>query len=115
MKTVTLLLFTAMLACAAPSVGDTAPIAGTVKNVDTAAGTMLVESAGQGQVRQVVIHLRPESKVVRFVRSAEAGKSGFSEQPVTLADVKPGWTVSVKTRHEGDKEVAEIVRVVHEK
>jgi hypothetical protein len=29
--------------------------------------------------------------------------------------MKPGWTVSVKTRHEGDKEVAELVNVVHEK
>lgn len=32
-----------------------------------------------------------------------------------LADIEPGWVVSVKTPHERDKEVAEVVRVVHEK
>ena len=104
-----------LLGLTAAAVADEAPIAGTVKSVDTAAGTMLVESASKGKVRQVVIHMRPESKVVRFVRSADGGKPGFSEQAATLADVKPGWHVSVKTRHEGEKEVAEVVRVVHEK
>ena len=94
---------------------DEAPIAGTVKSVDTSAGTLLVESASKGKVRQVVIHLRPESKIVRFVRSADASKPGFSEQPATLSDVKPGWTVSVVTKHEGDKEIADVVRIVHER
>jgi hypothetical protein len=94
---------------------DEAPIAGIVKSVDVSAGTFLVESTTRGRVRQVVIHMRPESKLVRFTRSGDAGKAGFSEQPATLADLKAGWTVSVKTKHEGDKEVAELVRVVHEK
>jgi hypothetical protein len=94
---------------------DEAPIAGVVKSVDAAAGTFLVESGSKGKVRHVTIHMRPESKIVRFARSVDATKSGFTEQPVTLAELKPGSTVSVKTRHEGDKEVAEIVRIVHEK
>lgn len=94
---------------------DEAPIAGIVKSVDTAAGTLVVESTSRGRVRQVTIYTRPESKVLRFVRSADAAKPGFTEQPATLADLKPGWTVSVKTRHEGAKEVAEIVRIVHER
>ena len=115
MKTVVLLVLTAMLFYGAPSLGDEAPIAGTVKSVDTAAGTMLVESAGKGQVRYVVIHMRADSKVVRLVRSTDASKPGFKEQPATLSDVKPGWTVSVKTKHEGDKEIAEVVRIVYEK
>lgn len=93
---------------------DEAPIAGTVKSVDAAAGTLLVESASKGKVRQVVIHIRPESKIVRFMRSTDA-KSGFTEQAAVLADVKAGWTVSVKTKHEGDREVAEVLRVVQEK
>ena len=33
----------------------------------------------------------------------------------TLDEIKPGWIVSVKTRHDGELEVAELVRVVHEK
>lgn len=94
---------------------DEAPIAGVVKSVDTSAGTFLVESTVRGRVRQVVIHVRPESKIVRFIRATDPGKSGFSEQAAALGDLKPGWTVSMKTRHEGTKEVAEIVRVVHEK
>jgi len=115
MSIVPLLLFTAIVSFATPVLADEAPIAGTVKNVDTATGTLLVESAVRGQVRQVVIHMRAESRVVRFVRSTDAGESGFTEEVATLGDLKPGWVVSVKTRHEGDKEVAEIVRVVHEK
>jgi hypothetical protein len=106
----------ALLLCVGASASaDEAPISGTVKNVDAAAGTMLIESASKGKVREVVIHVRPDSKVVRFVRSTDATKPGFSERPALLADVKPGWTVSVKTKHEGQKEIAEVVNVVHEK
>ena len=104
-----------LLSLAAVASSDEAPIAGVVKSVDTGASTLLVESYVRGRVRQVVIHVRPESKIVRFTRSADPGKAGFSEQPATLADLKPGWMVSVKARHEGTTEVAEIVRVVHEK
>ena len=94
---------------------DEGPIAGVIKSVDPSAGVLVVESTTRGRVRQVVIHVRPESKIVRFVRSPDPGKSGFSEQAASLADLKTGWTVSVMARHEGSKEVAEIVRVVHEK
>jgi len=94
---------------------DDAPIAGVVKSVDVAAGTFLVDSASKGSVRHVVIHMRPESKIVRFTPSTDASKPGFIEQAATLTELKVGWTGSVKARHEGDKEVAEVVRVVHEK
>ena len=99
---------------ALPALADSAPIAGTVKSVDTPAGTFVVESVSKGKVRQVTIHMQGDSKIVRFRRSLDASKPGFNEQPAALADLKPGWTVSVKTRHEGDKEVAELVKVVHE-
>lgn len=104
-----------LLGLALDAAPDEAPIAGLIKSVDTTAGTFVVESTVRGRVRQVVIHVRPESRIVRFIRSTDPGKTGFSEQSASLADLKPGWTVSVKTRHEGANEVAEIVRVVHEK
>ena len=104
-----------VIAVASALVGaDAAPIAGTVKSVDPAAGTFVVQSTSRGKTREVVIHMRPASKVVRFVRSTDATKPGFNEQPAALGDLKVGWTVSVKTKHEGDKEVAELVKVVHE-
>lgn len=112
---VTVLWMALFLGFAPGVAADEAPIAGIVKSVDAAAGTFLVESTSKGKVRQVVIHMRSESKVVRFTRSTDAGKSGFNEQPSTLGELKAGWTVSVKAKHEGDKEVAEVVRVVHEK
>jgi hypothetical protein len=34
---------------------------------------------------------------------------------MALGDVKPGWIVSVTTTHEGDKEVADLVKVVLER
>jgi hypothetical protein len=98
-----------------PVIADEAPIAGTVKSVDTAAGTFLVESTSKGKVREVVIHMRSDSRIVRFTRAPDGGKPGFSEQAATLADLRPGWIVSVKTKHEAQKEVAETVRVVHER
>ena len=105
----------AVLAALDLAVADEVPIAGNVKAVDTTAGTFVVESAARGTVRQVTIHMRSDSRIVRFVRSTDASKPGFTEQQTALTDLKPGWTVSVKTRHEGDKEVAEVVRVVHER
>lgn len=53
------------------------------------------------------------TKLVRFAREGSGG--AFKEQPVPLEDIKPGWTLSVTTKHEGTREVAEFVRVVHEK
>jgi hypothetical protein len=97
------------------SLANGAPIAGIVKSIDTVAGTFVVESTSKGRTRQVTIHIRGGSKIVRFQRAADASRPAFSEQAASLGDLKTGWTVSVKTRHEGDKEVAEIVNVVHEK
>ena len=102
-----------VLGCGAATVAaDEAPIAGRITKVDATAQTITVESAAAGKTRSVVIDVRPVAKVVRFARGAD-GK--FAEQAIAVADLKPGWTVSVKTRHEGDREVAEIVRVVHER
>ena len=97
------------------AVADEAPISGTVKAVDAAAQTVTLESTAKGKTRQVVIHLKPGAKVVKFVRATEPGKTGFVEQPLPLTDLKPGWVVSVETKHEGDKEVAELVKVVLER
>ena len=66
-------------------------------------------------VRFPISDLKAGAKVVRFARSSEPGTTGFVEQPVALADVKPGWIVSAATRHEGEKEVAELVKVVLER
>ena len=94
---------------------DEAPISGTVKSVDPAAQTLTIESTAKGKTRQVVIHLKPGGKVVRFTRPTEPGKTGFVEQAGTLTDLKPGWIVSVATTHEGTKEVADLVKVVLER
>ena len=109
------LVVAGLLVFVAPLHADEVPIAGNVKSVDGAAGTFVVESTAKGKTRQVVIHMRPDSRIIRFVRSADPSKPGFTEQVLMLADLKPGWVVSVKTRHEGEREVAELVRVVHER
>ena len=100
--------------CAVPVQADEAPIAGTLKAVDVAAQTLTVNTTAKGRARQVVIEITPETRIVRFARVDEAGKTGFAERPVALAELKPGWTVSVVTRNAGSREVAEVVKVVHE-
>ena len=97
------------------AVADEAPISGTVKAVDPAAQTVTIESTAKGKTRQVVVHLKPGAKVIRFTRSTEPGKTGFVEQTAALTDLKPGWIVSIATKHEGDKEVADLVKVVLER
>ncbi len=94
---------------------DEAPISGTVKAVDASAQTVTLESTAKGKTRQVVVHLKPGAKIVKFARSSEPGKTGFVEQILTLGDLKSGWIVSVETKHEGGKEVADVVKVVLER
>ena len=94
---------------------DEAPISGTVKAVDPAASTLTIESTSRGKTRMVTIDIRPASKIVRFTRTSEPGKAGFAEQPARLTDLKPGWVVSVTTKHDGGREVAEVVKVVFER
>jgi len=94
---------------------DQAPISGTVKAVDAAANTLTLQTTAKGKTRDVTIVLKPESKIVKFARPTEPGKTGFVEQPLALGDLKPGWVVSVTAKHEGGNEVAEIVNVVLEK
>ena len=94
------------------AMADQRPIAGTVRSVDVAAQTLTVDATMRGRTRQVVIHVTSESKIVRVVRATE--KAGFVEQALKLADLKPGWTVTVTTRHRGADEVAEVVKVLVE-
>jgi hypothetical protein len=100
---------------AAPALADDAPISGTVKAVDPAANTVTLESTAKGKTRAVVIYLKSGTKIVKFIRSTDPGNTGFIEQRLALTDVKPGWSVSAEAKHEGDKEVAEIVKVVLER
>jgi hypothetical protein len=111
----TMIMVLAAILVSGIAVADEAPISGTVKAVDPAAQTVTIESTAKGKTRQVVVHLKPGAKVVRFIRSTEPGKTGFVEQTAALTDLKPGWIVSVATKHEGDKEVAEVVKVVMER
>jgi hypothetical protein len=100
---------------AVDSVADEAPISGAVKAIDASARTLTLQTTAKGQTRDVTIVLKPETKIVKFARPTEPGKTGFVEQPLALSDLKPGWIVSVTTKHEGGNEVAEIVTVVLEK
>jgi len=90
---------------------DEAPISGNVKAVNPVAHTLMIETTSQGKTREVVVHLTPTSRIVRFVRVG----TGFEEQRVQLADMKPGWVVSITTRHEDGREVAEVVKIVFER
>jgi hypothetical protein len=94
---------------------DEAPISGTVKAIDPVAQTVTLEATAKGKTREVTVDIKPASRIVRFTRSVEPGKSGFVEQTATLADLKPGWVVSVTSKHEGGREVADIVKVVLER
>src|SRR5258705_11958102 len=95
----------------AHSVADEAPISGTVKAIDTSAKTLTLQTTAQGKTRDVTIVLKPDSKIVKFARPSEPGKTGFIEQPLALSDLKAGWIVSVTTKHEGGNEVAETITV----
>jgi hypothetical protein len=97
------------------ALADEAPISGAVTVVSVEAQTVVLESTAKGKTRQVTVYLKPGAKVVRFVRATEPGKTGFVEQAIALADLKSGWIVSVAARHEGDREVAELVKVVLER
>jgi hypothetical protein len=94
---------------------DEAPISGTVKTIDPTAQTVTLETTAKGKTREVTVDIKPASRIVRFARSTEPGKTGFVEQPAVLGDLKPGWVVSVTTKHEGGREVADIVKVVLER
>ena len=95
------------------AVADETPITGSVKTADTTKKLLIVEASARGKTRLVEIDIIPETKIIRFTRAAD-GK-GFGEQPAALEDLRPGWTVTVKTNHHGNREVAETVRVVHER
>jgi hypothetical protein len=100
---------------ASAGLADEAPISGTVKSVDPGAGTLVLESTAKGKTREVTIVVKPGVKIVKFARATEPGKTGFVEHAMALGDLKPGWIVSVTTKHEGGREVAESVKVVLER
>ena len=106
---------TASVVAWSPATADEAPISGTVKAIDAVGKTLTLQTVAKGKSRDVTIVLKPESKIVRFVRPTDPGKTGFVEQTLLLSDIKPGWILSVTTKHEGDKEVADVVNVVLER
>lgn len=111
----TVMLMLAVLLVASVALADEAPISGTVKSVDPTAHTLTLEVAAKGKTREVVVHVKPGARIVRFARSTDPGKAGFVEHEVPLAAIKPGWIVSATTKHEGDREVAENVKIVLER
>ena len=100
---------------AGAAVADEAPVSGTVQAIDASANTLRLQTTAKGKTRDVTIVLKSDSKILRFTRATEPGTTGFVEQPLTLSDLKPGWVVSVSTKHEAGKEVAEVVKVILEK
>jgi len=98
-----------------PAFADEAPISGTIKSIDPPAQTMTIEATAKGKTREVTVDIKPASRIVRFARTTDPGKTGFVEQVATLSDLKPGWVVSVTTRHEGGREVADSIKVVLER
>lgn len=115
LRTLTRMVMVAGLFAWNVAAADEAPISGTVKKVDPAARTVTLEVASKGKTREVVVHMGPGAKVVRFARATEPGQTGFVERELPLAEVKPGWIVSAATKHVGGNEVAEVVKVVLEK
>ena len=114
MKRMLTLVLTTMIGLGI-AIADEAPISGTVKKVDLAAKTLTLEVASKGKTREVVVYMKPGARVVRFARPTEPGKTGFVEQEVPLTEVRPGWIVSAATRHEGEREVAEQVKIIVER
>jgi hypothetical protein len=94
---------------------DEAPISGTVKAVDVGAQTLMLEVASEGMTREVIVYMKPGAKIVRFIRAIEPGKPSFVEQELPLGAVKVGWIVSATTKHEGNREMAEQVKIIVER
>ena len=61
------------------ALADEAPVSGAVKAVSVEAQTVVLESTAKGKTRQVTVYLKPGAKIVRFVRAAEPGQTGFVE------------------------------------
>jgi len=94
---------------AGAAVLDEAPISGTVQAIDASANTLRLQTTAKGKMRDVT------TKIVKFARATAPGTTGLVERRLTLSDLKPGWVVSVSTKHEAGKEVAEAVQVILEK
>lgn len=83
--------------------------------MDEAARALTLDTSARGNTREVVVHLKPGARIVKFVRPSEPGKAGFEERPLALADLKVGSIVSIETRHGGHRGVADLVKVVLER
>lgn len=94
---------------------DEEPISGTIKAVDVGASTLIIQTTAKGKPEELTIDIKPTTRILRFSRSSEPWKAGFVEQVAALADLKLGWIVSVTTKHDGGREVAEVVKVVFER
>ena len=97
------------------ALADKSPISGTIKTIDPAAQTLTLQTTAKGKARTVTIDMKPTSRIVRLAPSTEPDKHGFTEQPATLHDLKPGWTVSVTTEHEGKRKITALVKVMLER
>jgi hypothetical protein len=104
-----------LLLFAIVAIADKAPIAGSVTAVDADARTVTLDTTAQGRRARWWCTSSQERRSCRFVRATEAGKTGLVEQPLPLAALKPGWIVSVEPKHDGDRKVAELVKVVLER
>src|SRR5947209_157472 len=82
---------------AAHSVADEAPISGTVKAIETSGKTLTLQTTAQGKTRDVTIVLKPETKIVKFARPTEPGKTGFVEQTARVVRPQAGL---VRERHD---------------
>jgi hypothetical protein len=69
---------------------DEAPIAGVVKSIDVGAQMFIVEATAKG-TRQVTIHVRPTSRVVRFVRSDQGRAASSNRWPPWRISSPAGW------------------------
>jgi hypothetical protein len=114
-KTLTAGAILFFLAWAGVTAGDEAPVAGTVQAVDLTAKTLTVEARARGGPRLVVIEVRAESKIIRSRRSSDPARPGFVEEPVLLEQIKPGWSVSVTTKHDADREIAVVIKILAER
>ena len=114
MSVILAMILTAVLGAWTAS-ADEAPISGTVKAVDVGAQTLTLEVASKEKTREVIVYMKPGAKIVRFIRAIEPGKPGFVEQEVPLGTVRIGWIVSATTKHEGNREMAEQVKIIVER
>jgi hypothetical protein len=98
---------------ASPAAADDAPIVGTIRDVDAAGHRVTLDTTANGRARRVVLDVVPETRIVRFASRRGEGP-GVVEVPAGVEALRPGWIVSVVTRHDGAREIAVTMKVVVE-